>query len=214
MRQVAASELELAPQRHLGGVALIERVAEQLGEARDHALGGGRVVGDQRRDGVQRVEQEVRLQLLAQRVELRLGEMALELGLALAATAGPGEGAVADHERQVDDHVGVVGAHEEAHDLRRGRRRRPSSPWMSAWSSSVCRSELGQRHDEPQAEVEEESRRPAPVEELPTATEPQDERDERGPRAEVHRGLGELLRKAGRLLLQAVEEVEVGGVDQ
>src|SRR5690348_17379350 len=53
-----------------GGVG-IERVAEQVTEAGEHALGPGRVSRGERGDGVQGVEQKVGVQLQAQGVELR-----------------------------------------------------------------------------------------------------------------------------------------------
>ena len=54
-------------------------MAQQLAQPRDHAPHAARVALDERRDGVERVEEEVRVELRAQRVEPRLGELVREL---------------------------------------------------------------------------------------------------------------------------------------
>jgi len=76
---VAPQEIELGSQRRLelGGAA--QQRAQDVPEQRDH-LDRARVIGaaDQHRDAVERVEQEVRLQLQAERAELRLDELRRE----------------------------------------------------------------------------------------------------------------------------------------
>ena len=52
---------------------------EQIAETHQRAIGGLDVAVHQRRDRVQRVEQEVRMQLLLQRLQLRLDEPGFEL---------------------------------------------------------------------------------------------------------------------------------------
>ena len=58
---------------------LVERQAQQVAQPRQHGVGGLDVAVHQRRDGVERVEQEVRVQLALQRLQLRFGEPRLEL---------------------------------------------------------------------------------------------------------------------------------------
>ena len=71
--QVQVERLELLAQGHLLHRILVERVAQEFRQARDrvvrHAV---LVVEDEGRDGVQGVEQEVRVQLVAQHLQLRL----------------------------------------------------------------------------------------------------------------------------------------------
>jgi hypothetical protein len=89
-RQVALQELQLLPQRDLGLLAAQQRHAQQVAQARQHAVGRVRVLVDQRRDRVERVEQEMGLQLHRQRQQARLGQPRLRVGdlqLALAVLA-------------------------------------------------------------------------------------------------------------------------------
>ena len=77
--QVAAQELELLLQRHFLDADRRQRHAEQVAQLRQHLVGGVGVAVDQRRDRVQRVEQEVRVELPFQHFELRLRQPRLEL---------------------------------------------------------------------------------------------------------------------------------------
>jgi len=82
--QVALGEGELALQRHFGLVGLIQRGPQQFAQARNHAPHAPRIAFHQRRYGVQRVEQEVRVQLHAQCRQPRIGQLRLQLrGLGL-----------------------------------------------------------------------------------------------------------------------------------
>ena len=68
------------PRRHLLRPCALERESQQVTQSTDHAIGGfDLALLHERRDGVQRVEQEVRLQLHAQHLELRLREPRFEL---------------------------------------------------------------------------------------------------------------------------------------
>ena len=71
-------ELELAAERHVGDVGGRERHAQQIAEPRDHDVGGFDVLAHQRGDGVERVEQKVRMDLHLQRLHLRAGERGFE----------------------------------------------------------------------------------------------------------------------------------------
>ena len=66
---------------------VLERQAQQVAEPHQRAVGGLDVPVHQRRDRVQRVEEEVRVQLLLQRRELRLDQPRLELRGAQRAVA-------------------------------------------------------------------------------------------------------------------------------
>ena len=71
---------ELARQRHLLRVHVGEHRAQQVAEARQRLLGLlALLLAHQHHDGVQRVEQEVRLQLRLERAEARLRHLGLEL---------------------------------------------------------------------------------------------------------------------------------------
>src|SRR4029079_18604933 len=61
---------------------LRQRITEALGKALGHALCLLRILADEIRDGVERVEEEMRIDLGAQRFQLRLGEQPLETLLA------------------------------------------------------------------------------------------------------------------------------------
>ena len=74
-----SQEVDLVLERHLLRADAIERQAQQVAQLRQHLVGGVDVAVHQRRDRVQRVEEEVRVELPLQRFELRLGEPGLQL---------------------------------------------------------------------------------------------------------------------------------------
>ena len=109
---VLLQERELLLQRDFVDADAVERHAQQVGELQGHVLGGFAVVAGQRGDGVQRVEQEVRLELDLQHFELRVGELRLELRgeqLALLVLAVEGDGLGDEHDVPVarDVHKGA-----------------------------------------------------------------------------------------------------------
>ena len=71
---IAIEQRQLAIQRHAIDEPDIERLAQQMAQVADHALGRFGPLVDQLGDGVERVEQEVRLELHAQHLESRPGE--------------------------------------------------------------------------------------------------------------------------------------------
>src|ERR1051326_1184840 len=75
---VAVEQLHLLAQRHLARGARVDGAAEELAEARDHLARAGGIALDHRRDRVERVEEEVRIDLHPQRVEPGLGELGLQ----------------------------------------------------------------------------------------------------------------------------------------
>ena len=71
--EVEIQRVELLAQRHFLHRVLVERVAQELGQPRDGEVGGAVLaVKHERRYRVQRVEEEMRVQLVAQHLELRL----------------------------------------------------------------------------------------------------------------------------------------------
>jgi hypothetical protein len=80
--EVAADEIQFALERVHRLLAVLQRAAQELAEAGDDVLGlAGAVVADEAGDGVERVEQEVRVQLHLQRVEAGAHEAGLEPGV-------------------------------------------------------------------------------------------------------------------------------------
>ena len=70
--EVELQRLDLLGQRHLGGRLVDQRVAQERRQPRQHRIGPlGLLQQHQRRDAVQRVEQEVRVELVAQHRQLR-----------------------------------------------------------------------------------------------------------------------------------------------
>jgi len=67
-----------AVQNALSFVGFVQRMPQQLAEARDHLAHAAWVALHQAGNGVQRVEQEMRVQLRAERVKPRAGELCLE----------------------------------------------------------------------------------------------------------------------------------------
>ena len=77
--QILGEEVELLLERHFLHADALQRHAQQIAEPRDHGVRGIDVAMHQRRDGVERVEQEVRLHLPLQGVQPRLDQPGLEL---------------------------------------------------------------------------------------------------------------------------------------
>ena len=82
MVEIGLDEVELFIQRQLLDVGGLERASQQLGELCQHQFGGVRIVPHQPRDGIQRVEEEVRMQLHLEGFDLGAGELHFELGRA------------------------------------------------------------------------------------------------------------------------------------
>ena len=119
-RDVVLDEIHLVFQRHQGLVALVEQVAQHLRQLLYGILCPGGVEGRQRIDVVQRVQQEVRVDLVAQRLQLGLGARSLcrQTGLLGFAPSrgqlqggGYGHGdAEVEHAAQDIDEVEIVAA--------------------------------------------------------------------------------------------------------
>jgi hypothetical protein len=133
--EVLAEELELARERRLEVKGRAQQPAEHLAEQRDHLdRAGGVAAADQHRDAVERVEQEVRLELHAERAELGFDELGLQpslLGLLVTDPLGVfervahGDQARVGHEeeRRPGDHV-IPQLAQQRHGLARTERER------------------------------------------------------------------------------------------
>ena len=77
--EVLREEIELRLERDFLAARVLERHPQQIAEAHQGPVGGLDVAVHQRRDRVQRVEQEVRLELLLQRRHLRFDQLRFEL---------------------------------------------------------------------------------------------------------------------------------------
>jgi len=78
--EVLAEELELGVERHFLLAEPLEGQAKEVAEAHQRAVGCVNIAVHERRDGVQRVEEKVRVQLLLERFELRFHELRFQLG--------------------------------------------------------------------------------------------------------------------------------------
>src|SRR5262249_51527146 len=65
--------------RRLLRTDVLQSQSQQVAQPRDHPLGGFHVAAHQRRDGVQRVEEEMWMQLHFQRLQLSLRQLGLQL---------------------------------------------------------------------------------------------------------------------------------------
>jgi hypothetical protein len=128
---VEIEQRELASQRHLGLAAPLEAVAQQIAEPRDHATHAARVALDERRDGVQGVEQEVRVELTTQGVEPRFGELTGELDRLFAPRP--------ESQRVRAGHAGRGDAEREDERVEKGEPQRRSAAAASAAPSTPHR---------------------------------------------------------------------------
>src|SRR5207253_1116443 len=77
--EVKLQRLDFLRQRHLGGRLIGQRVAKERRQSREHRVRAlGLLEQHQGRDRIQRVEQEVRVELIAQHRQLRAGGLPLE----------------------------------------------------------------------------------------------------------------------------------------
>ena len=107
--EVVAHEIELLAQRHaVGGAAVgVEQVAQHPREAQQGALGRGGVLARQEDDRVEGVEEEVRIELAADRRQLGPHQPRLGLGReqrGAMGAAGVQRAAEARDQRGVDEH--------------------------------------------------------------------------------------------------------------
>ena len=77
--EVGADELELVVEQRPLALGAAQRVAEYVRELLDRAVGDGRILVDQAGNRVERVEQEVRVDLCPQRLQLRAARVERQL---------------------------------------------------------------------------------------------------------------------------------------
>ena len=119
---VCFDEVQLLTERHDLVAGVVEREPEELPEAGDHQVRRPRIGVHQLGRGIQRVEEEMRLELHLEHLQLRLREPGLELGrleLARPRQAGPAGGLGERQHQQAAEQAGVESAAEE-HGPRRG----------------------------------------------------------------------------------------------
>jgi hypothetical protein len=120
--EIRAHDRNLGADRDGVALARVEREAQQRRELLDEALGAGGVLGDERGDRVQRIEEEVRVQARLERRQARLGRellRALALGLQHRAV---GDGGIPLGAHRLEDEA--PRAHPEAHERRDAQARR------------------------------------------------------------------------------------------
>ena len=76
--QIIVDEIELLLQRHKGFM-LAQQPPQNIAQLDDHTAGHVRIVANQRRNRVQRIEQKMRIDLRGQRVHARLEQQLLVL---------------------------------------------------------------------------------------------------------------------------------------
>ena len=87
--EVATHEFHFFLERDQLLLRMIESQAQKIAEAGDHAAGFRRIFEDERRDRVERVEKEMRVQLHLEGAELRLRELRFQRGLLQLARPKP-----------------------------------------------------------------------------------------------------------------------------
>src|SRR5215471_15063071 len=78
--QIPFEKLQLLRQAHLLNTDILERQPEQVAQSCDHTVGCLRVLVNQGRDGVQGVEEKMRMELHPERLQLSFRQLRGELG--------------------------------------------------------------------------------------------------------------------------------------
>src|SRR5215204_1094062 len=103
--QVEGQELKLLLERDLLRAGVLQGETEEVAQSSDHAVGRVRVAVQEGGDGVERVEEEVRMELHLEGFELRLRELRLEprrAQLALAEASVVAEDLIEQKQQPVD----------------------------------------------------------------------------------------------------------------
>src|SRR5512140_22841 len=87
--EITIEQIELATKRYLGLACTFARIPQQLAQARDHPAYAPWIALDERRHCIECVEKKMRIELAAQRIEPRLGQLCLELRRLLPTRAKP-----------------------------------------------------------------------------------------------------------------------------
>lgn len=111
--QVAAEEIDFDAEGDFGDADVVEGEAEEIGETYDHAFGAWRVGMNEFGDGVEGIEEKVRMELHAEGIELGGGEAGFELGGAetvVLIAAAEFESVVGDENYQVVESSEIDGS--------------------------------------------------------------------------------------------------------
>src|SRR5262249_43164825 len=99
--EIGLNEVEFLLERDVLAIRAVERGAQQIAEPGNHPVGHFDVLVKERRNGVERVEKKMRMQLHLQNLKLGLGELRLELRRKQLAI--PELTVVVEHVRQGED---------------------------------------------------------------------------------------------------------------
>jgi hypothetical protein len=188
--EVAGEELQLLLERDFLRAGVLQGEAEEVAEPRDHAVGALRVGVDEGRNRVQRVKEEVGLELHLQGLQLRVRELRFELRgaqLALARAPVVAEGRVQHEEQAVD---AIILRRVEDNPLERRARRVGSAGDVEEVVDDVEGAGDGDDEEGGEEDVEEEVAPPAAALDGEAPGEP--EHDDRADGPEVR--VDELLR--------------------
>ena len=189
---VAAQQRELVAERHFVRRAAVHRLAQQLAEPGDHLPHARGVALDEGGDGVEGVEEEVRIELHPQGVEPRFGQLCLQRGRLARADLIAEEVLAREagrEHRQVRDEL-IEEA--EAADLAERRDRAAVARYLEELRARE-REEEEDDHREDGAGADEDgnARRPPRAIGVEAAAEPEDERRRRRPDPRLEIGHGD-----------------------
>jgi hypothetical protein len=122
--EVALQKCDLGSKGSEWSAGLRHRESQKLGEADKHPIGSRHIGIHERRDAVERVEQEMRLQLTEQRLKAGLGQMLLQLQSldgSLVILAVVVECVTDGYDHAIDQQIERKGFHEQrSEDLEEG----------------------------------------------------------------------------------------------
>ena len=187
---------------------MLERDAQQVAQLHQRAIGGVHVPVHQRRDRVQRVEQEVRVELLLQRLELRLDQPGFELRrpqLARARLAVVEERVAQADDRPVGHHLPVELEERRRWTCATTRKVRPSARASHQCTASMPAMCVNEKTITPAGG----RRRPAPAapRELEVLRQPDDRRRHQRPQVPPGEVEDDQRAEAGRPLADEAREL-------
>ena len=166
----------------------IEREAQQIAEPFEHRVGRVGVTMHQRRDCVERVEQEVRVQLPLQRLQVRFGKPRTQLRrgqLALLRLAMEIERVAQTDDRPVGHHLPVEVQEEQLLEVHRPRHVSAGERLHDEDAARHPEQGVRQREDDDAADVPRRSALPRMAAEAIAPRHPHHPRDEHRPRVPV-----------------------------
>ncbi len=217
--EIRAQILELLGQLDFLHADLAQRDAEQIAEPLDHRVRLLRIAMDERRDRVQRVEQEMRMQLLLQRLQLRFHQPRLEPRRPHLARAGLSvviDGMLEPDQRPIHRQHLIDRAEERVGD-RHPQIRRAASQSLQVITQQRDEHEMRAGDEQRCRNMDRDRGLPAAAIEAEVATEPEDHRRPQRvarPHRQVHQD--EVRKDRGRVRPQrpARETVDRGVADR